>query len=299
VRLGFEVPVRHDATGELMREFAVRADELGFALWVGDHVVVPDRIASPYPFPDRYRPEIADLFPDPGFVEACTGLAFLAGCTKRALLGVGVLVIPMRNPVLLAKQLASVSVFSGGRVIAGIGVGWMKEEFDALAAPFEHRGDRTDEYVEIMRQLWSADRPVSFTGRFYSFAPLRFRPTPVGGAIPIWVGGHSEPALRRTARYGTGWYAVDLPPEDLRRGYARIRELAQSAGRTDSIELACAVRLGLTGPDISPAIRRVEAYARAGVTHLMVVATTKRTVRENVERMERVWREVVPRVPAD
>jgi probable F420-dependent oxidoreductase len=205
----------------------------------------------------------------------------------------------MRNPVLLAKQLASVSVFSGGRVIAGIGVGWMKEEFEALAVPFDRRGDRTDEYVEIMRRLWSADQPVSFTGRFYSFPPLRFRPTPVAGFMPIWVGGHTEAALRRTARYGNGWYAVDLEPAELRRAHARIRELAHAAGRTDSIELACAVRLTLTGADISPAIRRVEAYAAAGVTHLMVVATTKRTVRENVERMERVWRDIVPRVSAN
>ena len=154
MELGVNIPVRHSATGDRIREFCVLAEQLGFtSLWQGDHVVIPERIESPYPYGFRFRPDIADLFPDPGFMEACTTLAFAAGCTERVLLGTGVLVVPMRNPLLLAKQLSTLSVLSGGRAIAGIGVGWMKEEFDALGASFERRGERTDEYADIMQRV--------------------------------------------------------------------------------------------------------------------------------------------------
>src|ERR1700694_2694942 len=138
MKFGFEVPVRNAASAQSIRDFAVTAEGLGFSsLWVGDHSVIPDEIASPYPIPHRYDETLTDLFPDPGVFEACTALGYLAGCTSKISLGVGVLVVPLRNPVSLAKQLATLSVVSQGRILAGVGLGWMREEFDALHEPFD------------------------------------------------------------------------------------------------------------------------------------------------------------------
>ena len=294
MKFGLNIPVRHNTDGDTMREFCVSAEALGFeSLWIGDHVVIPDTYNSDYPYRFRFDPDLKELFPDPGFAEPCTLLAFAAGCTKRVRLGTGVLIPPMRNPLVLAKQLATLSVTSNGRCIAGIGVGWLKEEFEALNAPFEQRGARTDEYVEIMRKLWSSETPVGHEGKFYSFEPVRFKPRPVGNAVPIWIGGHTEAALKRTARYADGWYAVELPPEEFERCRGRLLQLWEEYGREGEPEIACCSRLKLTGDDLSATVRQVEAYRKAGCEHLVTYATTKRPGAENIERMERLHREVV------
>ena len=300
MRIGVSIPTRSGATGRDIRKFCVLAEDLGFAsLWQGDHVVIPDRITSQYPYAYRFRPDIEDLFPDPGFMDAGTQLAFAAGCTEEMLLGTGVLVVPMRNPLVLAKQLATLAVVSEGRAIAGIGVGWMKEEFDALDAPFERRGERTDEYARIMQLLWSSEQPVSFDGEFYSFDPLRFLPRPPGGRMPIWIGGQTDRALRRTAEYADGWYAVELKPEDFDAKRRRLLELWKEAGREGEPVMAMATRLKLTGDDISATVAHVKAYEAAGCDHLISMATTSRSPEDNIERMRRVANEILPELEPD
>jgi alkanesulfonate monooxygenase SsuD/methylene tetrahydromethanopterin reductase-like flavin-dependent oxidoreductase (luciferase family) len=188
------------------------------------------------------------------------------------------------------------SVVSQGRILAGIGLGWMKEEFDALNEPFDHLGARTDEYVAIMRKLWRATGPVGYEGRFYSFRPVRFKPQPIDKGMPLWVGGHSEAALARTAKYGAGWFAVELEPDEVRASVRRLGELARQAGREEPIEIACGTRLPLSGHNVDAAIQRVRDYQEAGVDHLILYFTTKRSASENLERMKRVADEVVPAI---
>ena len=299
MRFGTGVPLTRDVS--FARDFIETVEGLGFSsLWQGDHVVIPDKIASNYPYAWRFDPNIEDLFPKFPILEACTGLAALAVMSKKAMLGTSVLVVPQRNPIFLAKQLASISVLLGGRKLkAGIGVGWLKEEIELLGGTWEHRGPRTDEAVDIMQTLWNSNGPTAYTGKFTSFDPIRFDPKPIPGTIDIWAGGHTDIALRRTAKYATGWFPVELSPEEMAEHYAKIKALQEKYGRTDRIELACTRRFRLSGDDISDTIRLVTGYEKLGLDHLVVMGANKRTGRENLKRLERFAREVFPEVKVD
>jgi probable F420-dependent oxidoreductase len=227
-----------------LRDLAQTAEELGYdALWVSDHVVVPARIESTYPYsPDgRFR-----LGPTAPYFEPLTALTYLAGCTRRIRLGTHVLILPYRNPVVMAKEIATLDVLSGGRVDLGIGVGWMREEFEALGYDYyERRGAVTDEQLRLMKRLWTEELP-SFEGEFYRFAPLGAHPHPHQRPHPpIWVGGHTPAAIRRAGRLGDGWLPIgarppaDLPPEEVAAGVAALRAAAARAGRDPSALRVC------------------------------------------------------------
>ena len=209
-------------------QIATYAESLGFAsLWASDHVVLPDRIESRYPYS---RTGAFIMPPSDNVVDPLISLAVAAGCTEQVALGTSVLVLPYRDPLLLAKMLASLDMLAGGRVILGVGAGWLKEEFEALNLPyFAQRGAVTDEWIRILHRCWE-EPLVSFAGQFYRFAPVHFMPKPAR-PIPIWVGGHSPPALRRAGQLGDGWHAARLPVEELQRGIERVREHARAAGR--------------------------------------------------------------------
>ena len=182
------------------KRIARRAEELGFdSLWTGEHVVLPDPREAPSPAPSDF----AMLHPS-------TSLAYLAGVTERVKLGTGITLIAQRNPVVLAKEMASLDVVSGGRLLLGIGAGYLHQEFAALGVPFKERGARTDEYVAAMRALWN-DASPSFNGRFVRFDHVQAMPRPVQeGGPPIIVGGASDAALKRTVAYAQGWYGFAL-----------------------------------------------------------------------------------------
>ena len=169
------------------------------SLWTGEHVVAIDPQAPPSP-----------LVPDTPIVDTVATLAFLAAATERVRLASGILLLPQRNPVVLAKELAGIDVLSGGRLIFGVGVGYVKEEFDTMSVPFEERGPRTSEHIEVIRTLWTSDQPA-FDGRFTSFSGIQSYPHPVQTPHPpIVIGGSSPPALRRTITQGNGWYGFML-----------------------------------------------------------------------------------------
>ena len=181
-----------------------RADGLGYhSVWVGDHVVFPAQLQSKYP----YHPE--GRFPvdsNDNFLDPLTVLSYVAACTTTVRLGTGVLIVPYRNPVVTAKMVASMDVLSHGRVILGGGSGWLREEFEVLHAPYRQRGDQTDEYLQVMKALWTQDQ-ARFDGRYEKFSDIVCAPKPVQKPHPpIWIGGHSKRALRRTATLGDGWY---------------------------------------------------------------------------------------------
>src|SRR4051794_40852024 len=241
---------------------AAAADEAGFAtLWVGEHVVMVDEPASRYPYADDGRIAVP---PDADWLDPLIALSFAAAATSRIGLATGVLLLPEHNPLIVAKQAASLDVLSGGRLTLGVGVGWSREEFDALGVPFERRGARAAEYAAAMRAVWR-DEVARFEGEFARFEAIRVNPKPLRGRIPIMVGGNSDAALARAATWGDGWYGFNLGGvEAVRERAAVLLARTREAGR-DPAALEVAVAL------TAPAPADVAALAAAGVTQLVLV----------------------------
>jgi probable F420-dependent oxidoreductase len=220
---------------ELAVGLAQLAEELGFeSLWTVEHVVVPAGYASEYPYsPDGRMPGGEQV----AITDPLIWLAYVAAATTRIRLATGILILPQRNPLVLAKEVATLDRLSGGRVDLGIGVGWLREEFDALGIPFERRGARTDEYVEVMRRLWR-EPTTAFTGEFTDFGELNSYPKPAGSAVPIHIGGHSEAAARRAGRIGDGFFPGRGEGHGLEALLEIVRASARDAGRDpDTIEI--------------------------------------------------------------
>lgn len=245
-------------------EFARAAEAAGFeSLWTVEHVVVPAGYQSEYPYDRSGRmpgPEDAPI-PDP-----LVWLAFLASATSTINLGTGVLILPQRNPVVLAKELATLDVLSGGRLLLGIGSGWLAEEFDAIGVPFAERGKRTDDSVAAMRALWSEEK-ASHESAFTSFHDCISRPQPVGGAIPVHVGGHTDVAARRAGRLGDGFFPASGSHARLAELFDLARSTAVAAGRDpDAIEMTTGGN-GAIGPG---ALDEVAALAELGVDRVII-----------------------------
>jgi probable F420-dependent oxidoreductase len=250
------------AQPEVIRAVATAAETAGFAtLWSGEHVVMVDRPASRYPYsPDGQIavPAAAD------WLDPLLGLSFIAAVTSRIELATGVLLLPEHNPVLAAKQAATLDVLSGGRLALGVGIGWSAEEFAALGVEFRRRGARTAEYVAAMRTLW-ADDVASFRGEFVQFSDVRVNPRPVRDRrIPVVLGGNSDAALARVAAFGDGWYGFNLTVAEALERAGALAGRCRQAGR-DPSGLSLAVALTDGHPAALPDL------ARAGVTELVLV----------------------------
>jgi probable F420-dependent oxidoreductase len=204
------------------------AEDLGFeSLWTTEHIVVPFGYESTYPYAKSGRmPEGEDAT----MPESLVWLSFMAAATSTIRLGTGVLVVPQRHPLVLAKAVATLDVLSGGRMMLGVGSGWLEEEFDALGLPFDDRGDRTDEAIRLMRTVWTEDVP-SFHGRFSSFDAVYVRPQPIQRPVPIVIGGHSARAARRAGELGDGFFPASADYSILPRLIETAREHAERAGR--------------------------------------------------------------------
>lgn len=294
---------------------AQRAEALGYRL-IGmvDHLVLPRDVATRYPYTED---GIWPGTPTGECFDVLASLCFLAGCTERIGLLSSVMVVPYRPAVVAAKMLATADVLSGGRVIAGVGAGWMREEFEALGAPpFGHRGTVTDEFLTAFLNLWSEDAP-HHRGDHVKFNNVIFRPKPVQRRIPIWVGGESAPALRRTVRFGDAWYPVSNnqqilldTPARLAQGIERLHRTAQAAGRDPaSIDIAYLWfkpvtwseqatsddgRVLFTGSS-AKMVEDASALARIGVRHLVVLLQAP-TLAETLERLQCFAEDVIPAV---
>jgi probable F420-dependent oxidoreductase len=211
---------------------AQAAEEAGFeSLWTVEHIVVPAGYESEYPYDDSGRMPGSDDMPLP---DPLVWLAYVAAATTTIRLATGVLILAERNPVVTAKEVATLDSLSGGRVTLGVGVGWLKEEFDAIGVPFERRGKRLDENIEAMRALWTQDKP-SYDGEFVSFTNAICSPRPAQGSVPIVIGGHTEAAARRAGRLGDGFFPAKGETEHL---IEVMRDTARDAGRDpDAIEI--------------------------------------------------------------
>ena len=215
MKLGLHVPQIGTPTAEQIARVARRAEETGYAsLWVSDHLLVP----------------LEGSLPTIEILEPVTTLAYVASVTSRIKLATSVLVLPYRNPIHLAKELATLDRLCNGRLVLGAASGWLEAEFRALGAPFESRGEFTDEAIRLMRTAWANETP-SFKGEFFTIEGMRFGPRPAAGSIPIWIGGTSKRAIRRAVELGDGWHGTRLKPEQVAERIRWLREIAARKGR--------------------------------------------------------------------
>jgi probable F420-dependent oxidoreductase len=302
---------KHGSARDQVR-VAVAAERLGFdSVWVHDHLVMPARILARYPYNESgvagfaWRQEIYDPL---------AMLAAVAAATERVEIGTSVLIIPYRNPVVLAEMLATLDQLAGGRLRLGIGVGWMQEEFEALGIGdwFPIRGRVTDEWIAICKNLWSGEGASSFRGRYAAYEQIGAYPKPVRGHIPILVGGWGPVAWRRVARYGDGYHTITSTPAMLREQLAGVGPELERRGRSlrgIEVSMLGGVRLGdaagtsvqpLIGGSTQEVIDRLGEYRDAGLQHL--IATPRRAGREPytpdglIEDMQQVAEEIMPAV---
>ena len=256
MQIGFNAPTSGPLIEpDSLTAIIVEGEALGFDyVTISDHIMVPRNLESKYPYTDTGE------FPagtQAAWLEQLATTAYIAALTKRLRFVLSVMVVPHRPAVLTAKLLSTIDFLSKGRLTLGIGVGWCREEFEAVgAAPFDDRGAVTDEWMDACKELWTSDLP-RFSGKYVKFDDVVFTPKPVQKPIPIWVGGESAPALRRTARYAQGWYPVGTNPQfpmntlsRFRAGMTRFRGFAERAGR-DPAEISLALRV-LMGPGVKP-----------------------------------------------
>ena len=263
---------------------AEAAEQAGFeSMWTVEHTVVPGGYGSTYPYAAGGKMaggNDAVPLPDP-----LIWMAYVAAATKRVKLATGIMILPQHNPVVVAKQVATLDHLSGGRILLGIGVGWLKEEFDALGVPFEDRGRRSDEYMKALRELWGAEKP-SFEGDFVRFKDAYCRPQPVNGHVPLIVGGHSVAAAKRAGKLGDGFFPARGAPQDL---FDIARNAAREAGR-DPDQLEFTVSL----PDN---LEDIPALAAMGVKRVLVPVTPMGGLAAVVKTPEDAlkWRDVIAR----
>ena len=276
VELGLVLP--HScptASPAFIRDFAETAEGCGIEkLWAVDHLVLPQHCESPYVL-GREPTLVADgwlsdhLAPN---YELLTTLSWVAGQTTTVGLGTSVAVLPIRHPVANARQLATLDALSNGRLTYGVGIGWLREEADAMDMPWDRRAARSEEHVAVLRALWSdTDRFVEFHGEFYDFAPLDPRPVPVQRPIPVLIGGHSDAALERAVRIGDGWISAPMSVDRLSERMHTLHRIAESHGRSATELHTVASMSYLSSASFAAEFDR---YRSIGVDHLQVLLAT-------------------------
>jgi probable F420-dependent oxidoreductase len=274
------------ADGEAATALATAAEQCGIeSLWAVEHVVIPEGYQSRYPYHESGRIPLGD---DPDITDPLVWLGYVAAVTRHVRLATGILIVPQRNPLVLAKECATLAKLSGGRFELGIGVGWLAEEFEALGVPFADRGRRTDEYIGAMRALWSQDR-AAYNGRYASFSQAISRPQPPGGSVPIVVGGHSDAAARRAGYLGDGFFPARGDDDELAHLFEVMKAAARDAGRDgDAIEVSTMVW--------SPkrdSLDRVKELEDLGV-HRLLVAPPTGNVAKMAEATEALAERIAP-----
>jgi probable F420-dependent oxidoreductase len=281
MKYGVFLPVSgRAASRKTLMQAAQQAESLGYdSVWAADRLVIPWKIDTAYP----YSKESTFIVPpDRPFFDTMTCLAFLAGCTEKIHLGMSVMVLPYRHPLHWAKIATTIDQLSTGRLIMGVGVGWMEEEFAAMNAPFKERGAVSDEQLTLLKQLWTEEH-ITFRGKYYNVDDIAFNPKPYQKPrVPIWVGGEGKYAQRRAGRYGDAWfpYFVRITPVELAARFEYVRKIAREAGRSpDELTLACCLPIELTPKDahqeedylkgsIEQVSDRLKMFQKAGVTHI-------------------------------
>jgi probable F420-dependent oxidoreductase len=282
----FAVGIGATVEPQAVRSVAMAAERLGFAtLWAPEHVVLVERYASRYPYSSGQFPGPPDI----PIADPFTTLAYGAACTTTIRLGTGICLVPEHNPVILAKTATTLDRLSGGRFIFGAGVGWLAEEFEALGVPFARRAQRTREYIDVMRKLWS-EKVSAHDGEFARFEGVLSYPKPANGhSVPVWFGGESTPALRRVAQYGDGWLGFKLLPDAAGEKIRQIEALLATAGRKRAdVTLAVSPYADPITPD------DLKRYRDAGADEVALLLRGRATnAADIVAGMERLARDFV------
>ena len=257
------------ATPSVMVEVSRACEEAGFdSVWTGEHVVLPDPQAPPSP-----------AAPETVMLDPAVALAYIAAHTSRLRLGTGIIILPQRNPLVLAKEMASLDFVSGGRLILGLGAGYLAPEFEALGISMQDRGRRTEDYVAAMRAIWAGE---SFQGTYAAFDGVRANPRPVQQPIPLVMGGHSAPAYRRAVTSCQGWYGFAMTPESARKSLDGIDREAQRHERPAGLgplEISITPRGAITDDTIA-------AFSAMGVHRLIPMASGRQSVRDAMSMIE-------------
>jgi len=289
------------ATPEVMKVFVQTCDRIGLhSVWSSDHIAWPREIDANYPYTDNGQFPAPDGMP---WLDAIGTLFYAAALSERVLLGTTVLILGYRPVVQTAKAWASLDALSNGRALLGVGVGWMREEFEALQMPFDHRGARADEQLEAFELLFGQDW-ASFDGTYTKFPELGFFPRPASGRIPTWIGGDSLPAYRRTARFGDVFHAAFQTQAQLLAHRDGVRKACEEIGRDpQSVGLSTRLYLDLDG-NADPAksltgspqqmIDTAGRHHSLGYTHLLLDITGRGGPDRRLEGLERVMAEVAP-----
>jgi probable F420-dependent oxidoreductase len=268
------------ASPEAASRIAALAERLGYdSLWAGEHVVVPSPRVEPSP-----------MEPDEPILDPLVALAHVAAHTERVKLGTGVIILPQRNPLVLAKQVASLDVLSGGRLILGIGVAYLEPEMRAIGVPMEGRGARADEYLAAMRALWEEEAP-SYHGQHVSFEGVDAHPRPAQRPLPVVVGGHTRPAHRRAARAADGWYGFMVGLRAMAEQRELMRAAIEETGRERPLHVSVTPARRLN-------VESVHAYSKLGVDRLIVAPAPGLSLDELVEFVEANAPERVGGTPA-
>jgi probable F420-dependent oxidoreductase len=306
MKFGVFLPISgRAASRDTLMQAAQQAESLGYdSIWAADRIIIPWEINTTYPYSNEAKFIVP---PDRPFFEPLTCLAFLAACTENIQLGMSVMVMPYRHPLYWAKIATTIDHLSTGRLIMGVGIGWMREEFAAMGVPFQERGQISDEQLTVVKQLWEDDH-VNFHGVHYHFNDVAFSPKPFQKPrIPIWVGGEGVHAQRRAAKYGDAWfpYFVHITPEELARRFENVRRLAAEAARDpDQLTFACCLPLELTANEVPQekdylkgtprqVMDALKRFERVGIMHIglqfMIPHWPKRR-----EQIELFAKEVLP-----
>jgi probable F420-dependent oxidoreductase len=308
MKLGVFLPVSgRAAVPEVLAEAAQQAENLGYdSVWAAERLVNPWEMKTAYPYKDNSQWFVA---PDVPFLEPLTALSFLSGVTKKVGLGISVAVMPYRHPLYTARVATSIDTLSKGRLILGVGVGWMVEEFEALGVDYHKRGAMGNEQLEIFNTLWKSDRP-EFHGKHYDFSPVSVSPRPVQQPrFPIWTGGESEAAQKRAAKYANNWfsYFVKITPQDMAAKFATVKKLSGEVGRDPSlgpVGLACCRPIEITDKPVpqqddtlegtpDQLIAALKKFKDIGVQHMALQFMVGRWPERKV-KIERFSKEVMP-----
>jgi len=281
------VPINVDVFAEpdMLVPFVQRAEALGYeSVWTAEHVIIPKQYSSVYP----YNPSGKVPFrPDAAIIDPLIALTYVAASTKRLRLGTGVNILPQMSPLYLAKWASSIDYLSKGRLMLGVGVGWLKEEFEAIGVSFAHRGKRADEYLQALKQVWTGEE-VNYHGEFLNWQGFMMRPRPAQpGGIPLVIGGVTPAAIRRLVRYGDGWYVIGKDLDDYRAHMRAFHDECQRQGRNSSeIEITAYWNYYNEGRE------SLAVYKELGVHRLLVNMRALRD-RDVTTAMERFGEEVV------
>jgi probable F420-dependent oxidoreductase len=228
MEFGCQLPSSGEAaTPDNLTRVAENMEEAGFSsIWVGDHIAIPWVTRSSYLFLGRKY----EIPPETPFLEPLSALSFVAARTAKIRLGTSVLVLPHRHPLFLAKALATLDVLSKGRLIVGLGIGWLREEIESFGVPFELRAAWSDEAIQLLSECWRTDH-LNFAGKYFSCRDVNLSPKPRQSSLPLWIGGQSHAALRRAARLGTGWHPATNSFDELSGGIELLRAECERVGR--------------------------------------------------------------------